>query len=88
MPDFFARLVGRTTAGATVAGAPRVRPRLPGPFERPDGARAGTSDIEETEAGSDAAPTPGSSRHTPAGTVAAARRAPPPLAPALVAPPA
>ncbi|WP_405815224.1 hypothetical protein OG241_11940 [Streptomyces sp. NBC_01390] len=38
-PDFLDRLIARHTAGA-VPGASRVRPRLPGPFERVEAVRA------------------------------------------------
>ncbi|ELP67858.1 hypothetical protein ACKI1I_09005 [Streptomyces turgidiscabies] len=38
-PDFLDRLIARHTAGA-VSGASRVRPRLPGPFERVEAVRA------------------------------------------------
>lgn len=43
VPDFFDRLIARHTAG-TVPGAARVRPRLPGPFERVEAVRAPAPD--------------------------------------------
>ncbi|MDX3454894.1 hypothetical protein PV396_23640 [Streptomyces sp. ME02-8801-2C] len=42
-PDFLDRLIARHTAGA-VTGAARVRPRLPGPFERVEAVRAPVPD--------------------------------------------
>ncbi|MFC5804435.1 hypothetical protein ACFPWT_28385, partial [Streptomyces formicae] len=41
MPDYFDRLLARHTvsAAAAVRGATRVRPRLPGPFERVEALR-------------------------------------------------
>lgn len=42
MPDYFDRLLARyTPVPAAGAGAARVRPRLPGPFERVEALRAG-----------------------------------------------
>ena len=43
VPDFLDRLIARHTAGA-VPGAARVRPRLPGPFERVEAVRAPAHD--------------------------------------------
>lgn len=49
-PDFFDRLLARHAPGAVAgAGAARVRPRLAGPFERPDAARGAAMDAGEPD---------------------------------------
>ncbi|MPY61266.1 hypothetical protein FNH08_30225, partial [Streptomyces spongiae] len=50
-PDFLDRLIARHTAPAATprAGVMRVRPRLPGPFERVEAVRAGTPDPDGPE---------------------------------------
>ncbi|MFI2367894.1 hypothetical protein [Streptomyces sp. NPDC018833] len=48
MPDYFDRLLARYTPVGGAAGAPtRVRPRLPGPFERVEALRYGPREPDE-----------------------------------------
>ncbi|MFF8846595.1 hypothetical protein ACF08N_28420 [Streptomyces sp. NPDC015127] len=51
MPDYFDRLLARYTPVGAAAGAPtRVRPRLPGPFERVEALRYGPPEPDEPAA--------------------------------------
>ncbi|MDX3821051.1 hypothetical protein PV691_38595, partial [Streptomyces sp. AK08-01A] len=51
MPDYFDRLLARyTPVPAAGAGAARVRPRLPGPFERVEALRSGPPEPDEPAA--------------------------------------
>ncbi|MEV4334881.1 hypothetical protein AB0K02_30925 [Streptomyces sp. NPDC049597] len=51
MSDYFDRLLARYTPAGAAAGAPvRVRPRLPGPFERVEALRYGPPDPDEPAA--------------------------------------
>ncbi|WP_405734191.1 hypothetical protein OG607_39310 [Streptomyces sp. NBC_01537] len=70
MPDFFDRLVGRSTPDAAGRGV-RVRPRLPGPFERIDAFGPGAGP-PEPETGHPAAPRPGGAAEPPRPATAAA----------------
>ncbi|WP_405891100.1 hypothetical protein OG427_35020 [Streptomyces sp. NBC_00133] len=59
MPDYFDRLLARyTPVPATGGGAVRVRPRLPGPFERVEALRSGPPERGEPAALIPSAPQP------------------------------
>ena len=59
MPDYFDRLLARyTPVPATGGGAVRVRPRLPGPFERVEALRSGPPEPGEPAALIPSAPQP------------------------------
>jgi hypothetical protein len=64
MPDFFDRLVGRSTPDGAARGGVRVRPRLPGPFERIDAFGPGAGP-PVPEAGQPAASRPGGAAEPP-----------------------
>lgn len=70
MPDFFDRLVGRSKPDATGRGV-RVRPRLPGPFERIDAFGPGAGP-PVPDAGHPAAPRPAGAAEQPRPATAAA----------------
>ncbi|WP_411088583.1 hypothetical protein [Streptomyces sp. 061-3] len=59
MPDYFDRLLARyTPVPAAGGGAARVRPRLPGPFERVEALRSGPPEPDEPAALIPSAPQP------------------------------
>ncbi|MET7630407.1 hypothetical protein [Streptomyces sp. NPDC005078] len=59
MPDYFDRLLARyTPVPAAGGGAARVRPRLPGPFERVEALRSGPPEPDEPAALIPSAPRP------------------------------
>ncbi|WP_328681011.1 hypothetical protein OG905_35975 [Streptomyces sp. NBC_00322] len=59
MPDYFDRLLARyTPVPADGGGAARVRPRLPGPFERVEALRSGPPEPDEPAALIPSAPQP------------------------------
>lgn len=59
MPDYFDRLLARyTPVPAAGGGAARVRPRLPGPFERVEAMRSGPPEPDEPAALIPSAPQP------------------------------
>lgn len=59
MPDYFDRLLARYTPVPTAGGgAARVRPRLPGPFERVEALRSGPPEPDEPAALIPSAPGP------------------------------
>ncbi|TQK42930.1 hypothetical protein FBY35_4375 [Streptomyces sp. SLBN-118] len=58
MPDYFDRLLARYTPVPAGGGAPRVRPRLPGPFERVEALRSGPPDPGQPAALIPSAPHP------------------------------
>ncbi|QXE38331.1 hypothetical protein KQY30_32950 [Streptomyces sp. GMY02] len=61
MADYFDRLLARYAPGSAAGGAGgavRVRPRLPGPYERPEAVRTGLPEPDEPAALIPAAPRP------------------------------
>lgn len=58
MPDYFDRLLARYTPVPAAGGAARVRPRLPGPFERVEALRSGPPEPDEPAALIPSAPRP------------------------------
>lgn len=49
MPDYFDRLLARYTPVPAAGGAARVRPRLPGPFERVEALRSARPEPDEAK---------------------------------------
>ncbi|MFE2599553.1 hypothetical protein ACFXCZ_24165 [Streptomyces sp. NPDC059396] len=58
MADYFDRLLARHAPVSAAGGAVRVRPRLPGPYERPEAVRTGRPEPDEPAALLPAAPQP------------------------------